>query len=314
MRFFARVDNIVGVLGSLEMHLPTEDVNLKIVEVLTDDYEFEQRTTLYRDNITRAEIEAIVKQRHTIMSRGASTKVRNVGQALIAIKPGRRNRKQEGSGKGGRAGKGVTDDVVAAKNDNSSSTKAGKYDDMRNKCHRCLQPGHRWFNCTAHVIPAAKKSQNGSGEIIRSLAIGVLGERDAEGGREQGTDGTEKWIANSGATFHIPRSDYLLRDVQPSEDKVKIGNVTLVDVEGYGSLTAVFPNKAEGVTVRLDKVAYVPSLVLNLFYLMAAHTRGVGFATADKDMGVTLADGRLKFWGDGSGYCNYGRRIGPDND
>ena len=132
MRFFARVDKIVGVLGSLGVHLPTEDVNLKIVEVLTDDYEFEQRTILYRDNITRAEIEAIVRQRHTIMSRGASTKVRNVGQALIANKPGRRNRKQEGSGKGDRAGKGVSDDVVAAKNDNSSSTKDGKYDDMRN--------------------------------------------------------------------------------------------------------------------------------------------------------------------------------------
>ena len=121
MRFFARVDKIVGVLGSLGVHLPTEDVNLKIVEVLTDDYEFEQRTILYRENITRAEIEAIVRQRHTIMSRGASTKVRNVGQALIANKLGRRNRKQEGRGKGDRAGKGVSDDVVAAKNDNSSS-------------------------------------------------------------------------------------------------------------------------------------------------------------------------------------------------
>ena len=83
MRFFARVDNIVGVLGSLGVHLPTEDVNLKIVEVLADDYEFEQRTIVYRDNITRAEIEAIVRQRHTIMSRGASTKVRNL--SLIHI-------------------------------------------------------------------------------------------------------------------------------------------------------------------------------------------------------------------------------------
>ena len=72
------------------MHLPTEDVNLKIVEVLTDDYKFEQRTILYREIITRAEIEAIVRQRHTIMTRGASTKDRNVGQALIANKPGRR--------------------------------------------------------------------------------------------------------------------------------------------------------------------------------------------------------------------------------
>ena len=147
MTFFARTGKIVGVLESLGVHLPTtEDVNRKIVEVLTNGYEFEQRTLLYRDNITRAEIEATVRQRHTIMSRGASTKVQNVGQALIANKSGRRNRNQEGSGKGDRADKGVSDDVVAAKNDNSTGTKDGKYDDMRNKCHRCLEPGHRWFN------------------------------------------------------------------------------------------------------------------------------------------------------------------------
>ena len=69
MRFFARVDKIVRVLGSLGVHLPTEDVNLKIVEVLTDDYEFEQRTILYRDNIARAEIEAIVRQRYNHVQR-----------------------------------------------------------------------------------------------------------------------------------------------------------------------------------------------------------------------------------------------------
>ena len=38
----------------------------------------------------------------------------------------------------------------------------------------------------------------------------------------------------------MTRSADLLRDVQPSEDKVTFGNVTLVDVEGYGSLTVVF--------------------------------------------------------------------------
>ena len=53
MVFVARVDKVVGVLGSLGVHLLTEDVNLEIVEVLNDDFEFEQRTILYRDNITR---------------------------------------------------------------------------------------------------------------------------------------------------------------------------------------------------------------------------------------------------------------------
>ena len=101
------------------------------------------------------------------MSRTTSTKNRNIGQAVVANKPARRNRKQQGNGNG-VAGKGVSGGAAVAKNDNNSSLKDGvrKFDDMRNKCHRCLEPGHRWFDCTAHVIPAAKKSPNGFGEDI----------------------------------------------------------------------------------------------------------------------------------------------------
>ena len=64
MIFFARVDKIVVGFGSLGVHLPREDANPTIVEVLTVDYELEQRTILYRNIITRAEIKAIVRQRH----------------------------------------------------------------------------------------------------------------------------------------------------------------------------------------------------------------------------------------------------------
>ena len=62
----------------------------------------------------------------------------------------------------------------------------GKLDDMRNKCHRfCLEPGHRWFDCTAHVILVAKKSPSGSGEVTGCLAIRMLAKRDAVGEHEQ---------------------------------------------------------------------------------------------------------------------------------
>ena len=61
-----------------------DDVNLKIVEVLTVDYEFEQRTILYKDNITRAEIEAIVRQRYTLMSR-SSTKSRKLRLLVLDL-------------------------------------------------------------------------------------------------------------------------------------------------------------------------------------------------------------------------------------
>ena len=55
-------------------------------------------------------------------------------------------------------------------------------------------------------------------------------------------------------------------------------------------------------------------LAFNLSSSMAAHTRGVGFATDVAETSVTLADGHLRFWSDGSGYSNYGRRIDPDDD
>lgn len=45
IKFFARVDKVVGVLGSLGVHVPVEYVNLEI-KVLTTDNEYEQRTIL----------------------------------------------------------------------------------------------------------------------------------------------------------------------------------------------------------------------------------------------------------------------------
>ena len=58
--------------------MSVEDVNLTIAEVLTAGYEFEQRTILHKYTINRAEIEAIVRQKNTLMSR-TSTKSRNAG-------------------------------------------------------------------------------------------------------------------------------------------------------------------------------------------------------------------------------------------
>ena len=59
------------------------------------------------------------------MSRGASTKVRNVEKALVANKPVRRICKQKGSDKG-VAGKGVSSGVTVAKNDNSNAKEGGR--------------------------------------------------------------------------------------------------------------------------------------------------------------------------------------------
>ena len=51
-------------------------MNRKVIRVLADDYEKEQCTLLYRDDVRREEIESIVRQRHL---RLRVTKERNVG-------------------------------------------------------------------------------------------------------------------------------------------------------------------------------------------------------------------------------------------
>ena len=80
----------------------------------------------------------------------------------------------------------------------------------------------------------------------------------------------ERWIADSGASFHTTRSADLLSDVRLCDDKVRIGNNRLIDVVGNGTLTVVFPGD---LTVKLLDVAYVPELAFNLFSLMALTSR-----------------------------------------
>lgn len=68
-------------------------------------------------------------------------------------------------------------------------------------------------------------------------------QRDPVGERENSKNGSDDWIGDSGATFDMTRSADLLRDLQPSEDEVMIGSDASIDVDGYGSFTAIFPQQ-----------------------------------------------------------------------
>lgn len=127
----------------------------------------------------------------------------------------------------------------------------------------------------------AKNSQGDAGEITACLSIGVHRNKGAVGQHEESNNGTDKWMANHALTFHMTLSADFLRDMQPSEDNVKIGNDSSIDGKGCGSLSAVLPEKGERMTVRPPKVAFVPDLAFSPLSLAAAHTRGVGFATDD---------------------------------
>ena len=99
-------------------------------------------------------------------------------------------------------------------------------------------------------------------------------------------------------------------DVRLCDNKVIIGNNHLIDVVRYGTLTVVFPGE---LTVELLDVAPVPEIAFNLFSLIAAHKQGVAFTTEEKDVCISLCNGRLRFEGDGSSYSGFAYRIEPDD-
>ena len=79
MKCFSREDNIVSILGSLGVPKSEGDVNRKTVRVLTADYEIEQRTDSYRDEISRAEVKNNLRQKDLRLPVWTGG---NVGQAL----------------------------------------------------------------------------------------------------------------------------------------------------------------------------------------------------------------------------------------
>ena len=154
---------------------------------------------------------------------------------------------------------------------------------MKVKCIRCLEAGHTWSQYKARITSAPEQTsgggaigQNNGGETVCCLAKCMLGSNDDTHNEERSDYVSEKWIADSGASFHMTHSAGLLSDVRLGDDKVRVGDNHLIDVVGYGTLTVVFPGD---LIVKLLDVAYVLDLEFNLFSLMAAYRQGVRFKT-----------------------------------
>ena len=183
-----------------------------------------------------------------------------------------------------------------------------------------------WYQCKARVTSASERTpdghaqgQNNSGETVHCPASAMLGgnEEPCAVERRDSLTGSfaEKWIADSGASFHMTHSADQLIDLRPCKGKVRIGDNHLIDVVGYEALTVVFPGDVTDIlldVIMLD-VGYVPDLAFNFFSLMAAHKHGVGFMTEEEDLCISLFNGRLRFEGDGSSCFNFAYRIEPDN-
>ena len=189
MKYFGRIDKIVGVLALLGLAKTVADVNRMIIMTLKSDYEMEERTILYREDVTRAKIESIIRQRHL---RLPASKGKNVGQALFpngAARGGRAGRSRHRSNGEPRSGSDT-----ASKNSQSSSSSIppapiqdplSAFDKVKGKCILCLEPGHTWSQCKARIPPAPEQTsggpaqgQNNCGETLCCLAKCMVGTND----------------------------------------------------------------------------------------------------------------------------------------
>ena len=242
---------------------------------------------MYRETVTRAEIESIIQQQYLRLS---ATKGKDVGQALFL----------NAAAQGGRAGRGrhrsngkqTSGSDTASNNSQGSSSSnppapthnpPSAFNKVKRKCILCMEPGHKWSQCKARIPPAPEQTsgggvqgQNNGGETVYRLAKCMTGTNDDSCNEERRDCIGEKWIADSGASFHMTHSADLLSDASLCDAKVRIGDNHLINVVGYATLTVVFPGD-----LLLD-LAYVPEIAFNLFSLLAAHKRGVAFTNEEK--------------------------------
>ena len=103
-----------------------------------------------------------------------------------------------------------------------------------------VQPGHTWSQCKTRILPDSEQTsaggargQSNGGETVCCLAKFMLGTNDDPCNQERSDYIGEKWIADSGASFHSTRSSDFLSDVRLGDDKVRVGDNHLIDVVGY---------------------------------------------------------------------------------
>ena len=73
----------------------------------------------------------------------------------------------------------------------------------------------------------------------------------------------------------------MMRDVRITNDKASVGESRTIDIVGHGTHAAVF---SDNMSVKLLDMVYVQDLSYDLFWLMAAQKRGVGFMPEESGM------------------------------
>lgn len=139
----------------------------------------------------------------------------------------------------------------------------------KKECHFCKKPGHLMQDCwfKKRKEEEEKRDNRKAGDqalvsesILLNCSDDVLDKVKLK---------PDYWWMDSGATEHMcfDKEQFRLMEKLPEKRQVRVGNGTLVDVQGIGTVQVTAWNGSEWVSTDLNNVLYVPDLSVNLFSL-----------------------------------------------
>lgn len=159
------------------------------------------------------------------------------------------------------------------------------------KCHHCKIPGHLKKDCFAWKRKQAMKAngQNSADVTEGNDQVEVLNVMEEKG--------EDRWIMDSGCTYHIcPFKNWFI-DLHMGElGSVVLGNNEICTVKGIGNIKF---RMNDGSFKILSEVRYVPALRRNLISLGQLEKKGFEFLSRNGNMkimknGTTVLDGSRK--------------------
>lgn len=162
-------------------------------------------------------------------------------------------------------------------------------------CHFCKKPGHKEQFCWFKKQKDKKEGQRSSNQALISESV-ILNCCDVINIVDKENLNIENWWMDSGSTEHMCSDRKQFRAMENVREKkqVRVGNGTMVDVKGIGTVQVMAWNGKEWVKTDLNNALYIPELAVNLFSLSTALDKNLEMHS-DKDRCQLLdKEGKVK--------------------
>ncbi|CAA7014375.1 unnamed protein product [Microthlaspi erraticum] len=257
---------LIADLASLNIKISDEDQAIQVLSGLPPPYEPLVHTLKYgmgKDTITLKEVTTSAYAKEVeLRQKGLLGKSKAASEGLYVENRGRSEKRNDYKGGNNRRSKSKGNDKHRSKSKSKFRPKA---------CWICGDENHWKKDCPKKKGNNQNKPPSTANiatvlPITTALTVSLY-------------DPKEKWVLDSGCTFHItPRKDLLSDFEDLDEGNVLMGNNTVCEVKGRGTITIDNP---DGSVVILSNVRYIPEMGRNLISYGQLEQSGCKYSGGD---------------------------------